>query len=172
MAIVVIRVRVPGLIIFITGVINGYETHSIFDQSTGQQTRAGKGSVAVDFADRFRFAADIESLHGLLLHLKRGFHGLDLTLQFAVALTALEVSVIQLLQDVQLFALLFSVELWIVNVGDKFFDLHISGDDAGRLKFRRQEAVAPESGAYHNFGAGPQNDVAWKIFVLGAEAVK
>src|SRR5205823_9920967 len=76
------------------------------------------------------------------------------------------------LQDVQLLALLFSVELWIVNVGDQFFDLHIGGDDAGRLKFRWQEAVAPESGAYHNFGAGPQDDIAGKIFVLRAEAVK
>src|SRR5205823_5527182 len=149
MTLVVIGVRVPRLIIFITGVINGYETHSIFDQSTSQQARTRESGVAVHFADRFRFAADIESLHGLLLHLKRGFHGLDLALQFAITLPALQVTPIQLLQHVQLLALLFSVELWIVNVGDQFLDLHVSGDDAGRLKFRRQEAVAPESGAYH-----------------------
>src|SRR2546430_1202053 len=64
MPLIVVGVSVPGLIVFVAGVVNGHETDTVFDQPTCEETRTSEGCVTIHFADRFGLAADIKSLHG------------------------------------------------------------------------------------------------------------
>ena len=120
----------------------------------------------------FGFAADVEGVHGLALHVERGLHGFDLAFEFGVAVALRKVEAVQFPEQVELLTLFGLGQGRVVDVGEKFVHPHVGGDDAGGLVFRGQEAVGPKGGPDNDFGRGPQNDVAGEVLVLGAEAVK
>ena len=47
---------------------------------------------------------------------------------------------VQLVQEIELLALLVVRELWVLDVGDELVDLHVGGDDARGLEFGGQES--------------------------------
>src|SRR5438093_4999538 len=80
--------------------------------------------------------------------------------------------IVQRAEKIELFALLLVSELWIFDVGEELVDAHVRCDHAGSLELRRKKAIAPQCGADDDFRAGPQDDIARKILVFGAETVQ
>ena len=164
--------RVPGLVVLIARVIDGHKADAVLDEPAGQQARTPERGFAIHPPDGFRLAADVERLHGPLLHAESGLHGFDLAFQFGIAVMAVEVQTVQLAEQIELLALLLLRELRVFDVGDELVNLHVSGDNAGRLKFGGEEAVAPESGTDDDLWTGPQDNVAGQVVVFTAQTIK
>ena len=61
-------------------------------------------------------------------------------------------ALVELLEQVELLALLVAGQRGVVDVGHQLVDVHVGGDDAGRLVLGGQEAVAPERRADDDLG--------------------
>src|SRR5262245_22589405 len=88
MEFVMIAMGVPGLVVFIAGVIYAHKPDTVLNKPAGQKARTSKRRFAIHPPDGFRLTTDVERLHGASLHVECGLHRLDLALEFGVTIVA------------------------------------------------------------------------------------
>ena len=82
------------------------EAHASFNQALRDEQLPGLRPFAVHLANGLRLPADVERVRGVQLHAVSQFKGLDARFQLRVLPALLQVPLVQLLQQIELFLLL------------------------------------------------------------------
>ena len=142
MAIVIVAVSVPGLFAVIQ-VVDLYEADAGFTEATSQEATLRKLGSPVAFMDVLGLLGNIEHIGRFGLHGVGEFHGTDLRIEFGVLLSLFEMNLVEGIDEIELMTLLFPGKVRVVEIGNEFFNCHVTGVDCGGLVFSGKEAIGP-----------------------------
>lgn len=120
-------VAVPGLA---GSVPDLNKTNATFGEAAGDEHLVAVESLAVEFANMLRLAANVERVAGFDLHAVGEFKGVDSRVHRRVVFV---IGVVHCLDEIELFALLVRTETTVFDVGNQVCDGCFFGVDVGAL---------------------------------------
>jgi hypothetical protein len=155
------------------GVVDLHHAHALFDEARGGEAAAGGAALAIHLEDGFALLADVEDIGSFGLHAVGGLHGADGGFELRVVGApgaVFMLSCVELLDEVELLALLLDVEAVVVDVGDELLGIEVGlldlVGDIGSLVARRRESRAPERRANGGGNLRAEDDEAGEILVV------
>lgn len=110
------------------------EAHAFLEQAPGDEHLAAEWRLAVEIAGFLGFFGDVERIGRFHLHLIGKLVGLEARFELSVLLEVLGVNLIELVQEIELAALLRERDVFALDVLDEFFDLRAGGVDGCSLE--------------------------------------
>src|SRR5262245_35690392 len=101
-------------------IVNLHHADATFHQPTRHETASSKFAVAVSVSGGFALLADIEYFGGLRLHPKGDFHQFDARLELRLVADALEIRMVQLVEQLELLLLLRRTQDLVADARDQF----------------------------------------------------
>ena len=147
------------------------DAHAALDEPAGDKELFALLAGAVGGAGGFGFFGDVERVGGLGLHAEGDLVGFEARLEGGFALEILGVDLVELVDEVELAALLFWGDVTVADVLNHLLHVGGGGVDRGALERAGKEGGAVVGDATDGEPAVAQGDEAGEILILGAEAV-
>src|SRR5579859_3436400 len=148
-----------------------HEANAALEQAAGNEHLAGLGALAVHLADGLRLEADVKGVGGVHLHAVGQFKGLDARLDLRVFLALLLVTLVELLQKIELPPLFRQRNVIVFDVLDQLLDLRVLGIDVSSLINSRQKTRLPVLRFLDGIAAGAHRDESRQVLVVRTQAV-
>ncbi len=123
-----VLVRVPRIA---RRVVDLHHADALFNEAGGGETAASRGAFTVHLDGGLGLLADVEDVGRFGLHAVGRLHGADGGLELRIgfggvgAVGLLLVERVELLDEVELLALLVEVELFVVDIGDQLVGVEV-----------------------------------------------
>ncbi len=148
-----------------------HETHATLQQPPRHQQLPRLRAGAVQVANVLRLTPHVEGVLRVVLHAVGQLERLDARLHLGVLLPLLQMALVQLVQQIQLAALLSVADGAVADVLDQAVQLRVPHVDVGALVGARQKCGLPVLRLLNGVAAGAHGDEAGQVLVLAAQAV-
>src|SRR5437762_11166299 len=145
------------------------ETDALFQQAPRDQNLSRVNALAIHGPDVRRFLADVEGIVGLHLHPIGKLERLNARLESRVLPTALFMFLVELVQEVELPALLLKRSVVVADVFDELLELRVLRVDERSLIHAGQESGTPVLGFLDGITARTHREESRQVQVLRAE---
>ncbi len=147
------------------------DAHAALNETAGDEELFALLARAVGGAGGLGFFGDVERVGGLGLHAEGDLVGFEARLEGGFALEILGVDLVELINEVELAALLLGGDVAVADVLNHLLHVGRGGVDRGALEGAGEEGGAVVGDAADGEAAVAQGDEAGEILILGAETV-